>query len=540
MSIRETITKAAEKTGKNGKMHNLALGALVALFFFLFFFLGGSLNGSIDDAASIIWKSKVEGDLKQASVIIDAAYPGDWASADGVLYKGGRVVNDNDVLVDRLKELSGSDVALFAKDKAIAVTYPAGTMRATGETLPKDVQTPVLQGGSTYLGVSSIFGKERLGAYKPLFDADGKAVGVLFMAVDETDFARAMGQPHTRLYLFGAVLFLLAVTGIALLYLPQRFAKRQAAVDAVAKVEAETNGVLSDAAAAEIAKLEGALKAAQSEREESKDMIARLQEELAALQERVTAEIEAKEQTRREKESAEARDDERTEMCRKRLASLEEVLLRAPSEREYDARANIISDVTSAVQRTGSLLNKTASEPKTAPSVPPIDLTSVETALAENRAAREESDGESIQKQIEITLDRAQQIHILAFNAAVEAAKAGDAGRSFAVVAERIRRLAEEAGEATTSCKMILDAFEQQDVDADALLQVLRQYIDVKVWLEAECRQLFEERREQAAAVRSLTTAISNLLGKVESGEERILLQDIGKLVQTWKKEGGA
>jgi len=44
----------------------------------------------------------------------------------------------------------------------------------------------------------------------------------------------------------------------------------------------------------------------------------------------------------------------------------------------------------------------------------------------------------------------ASNIHMISFNASIEAARAGDHGRSFAVVAEAIRTLAEETQEATS------------------------------------------------------------------------------------------
>lgn len=537
MSIQERITKAAEKAGANGKIYHRVLVVLVALFFLLFVFFGSLLNTSIDDAASIIWKSKVEGDLKQASVILDDAYPGDWASADGLLYKGGRVVNDNDVLVDRLRELSGSDVALFAQDKAIAVTFPSGTMRATGEMLPQEVQETVLQGGSSYVGTAAIFGTERLGAYKPLFDVHGKVAGVLFMSANEQVYARAMGHPHTQLYLFGAVLALLSLTGLALVYLPQRLSRKQAQDDAIAKIEVKTNGAVSDEAAAEIAKLEIALKKAENEGQDAARRADMLRDELERIREELEKEREEAIRMRQEKLTLETKDSRATKEREEQHRVLDEILSCIPDERAFDARSNIISDVISAVERVNAIVESIETDLQPSPDVPIVQLAAIEAALAENQSVRGEAGTQHMLEALDTTADRTQQIHLLAFNAAVEAAKAGETGRSFAAVAEQIRRLSEEAGEATTRSKMILDACIQRDVDADALVQVLSAYMDARDWLESDRRTRLAERREEAHTIMRLTKAIANLIEKVERVEERELLLRLREQAELWRRE---
>ena len=59
---------------------------------------------------------------------------------------------------------------------------------------------------------------------------------------------------------------------------------------------------------------------------------------------------------------------------------------------------------------------------------------------------------------VETVRDLATQSHVLSLNASIEAVKAGEAGKSFAVVAQEVRALAEQSGaSATTIAKMVED-----------------------------------------------------------------------------------
>lgn len=82
--------------------------------------------------------------------------------------------------------------------------------------------------------------------------------------------------------------------------------------------------------------------------------------------------------------------------------------------------------------------------------------------------------GESSQEIGEITeliSDITEQTNVLALNAAIQAASAGEAGRGFSVVAEEVQRLAERSAEATKQIAALVKAIQTDTHDAVAAME---------------------------------------------------------------------
>ncbi len=82
--------------------------------------------------------------------------------------------------------------------------------------------------------------------------------------------------------------------------------------------------------------------------------------------------------------------------------------------------------------------------------------------------------GESSQEIGEITeliSDITEQTNVLALNAAIQAASAGDAGRGFSVVAEEVQRLAERSGDATKQIAVLVRTIQTDTQEAVAAME---------------------------------------------------------------------
>ncbi len=466
-------------------------------------------------------EDKADGDLQQTEEILSLAYPGAWEIRNGALYKGETKLDGEFGIVDRLASLSGNNVTIFRGDERVSTTFVQDGKRLVGTKASEKVIEAVLKNGERYVGEAEVLGDKYFCAYDPIRDSQGNTIGMMFMGIPkdkvellQRDFLVSTG---------GVTLLLVLLVGVVvLLVLRKIMIPLQNAVSAMERIADGdlSGGALAVGSGDEIGQLADAANRMKASIVEMLRDIATSAEQLAAASEELSASTSQTSETIRKVSDnivsiATGTEQQATDMGQMNDKS-EAVGMSMASLQVSAQSMQEVAEESQGFAKTG---HETVSNA----------IGAMQKMSAQMESSLEVVDGLGKQSKdiagiVETISGIAEQTNLLALNAAIEAARAGEAGRGFAVVADEVRKLAEQSALAAKNItgiitriqqdtRQAMEAMERGNVEVQNGTGMVRRTGEVFSHIEQQIDALCEEIKK---SIECIEQADSECLGMVE------------------------
>ncbi|MEC8082576.1 MAG: methyl-accepting chemotaxis protein, partial [Pseudomonadota bacterium] len=164
--------------------------------------------------------------------------------------------------------------------------------------------------------------------------------------------------------------------------------------------------------------------------------------------------------------------------------------------------AGVANDTANEAQTSSELTNQGIRAVNTSQGAIDGLVRDINDAL--NRAGELEKSSEAIASVLEVIRNIAEQTNLLALNAAIEAARAGEQGRGFAVVADEVRTLATRTQDSTNEIETMIEQLKVNVQESSRAIQNSRNNADTTVANFDEVIRIFGSLEESFGKVQQM------------------------------------
>ncbi|MFD2171782.1 methyl-accepting chemotaxis protein [Tumebacillus lipolyticus] len=479
-------------------------------------------------------QEKLQSDVKLSYQIIENKYPGAWNVRGDKLYKGEQLMSGNDRLVDEFQKLMGGDtVTMFLGDARTATTIKnEDGSRATGTKVADVVAESVLKRGEVYYGEAEVIGIVNRTAYEPIRDASGKVVGIWSVGVPESMFAQLVNDFRFGLIVFGAIGLLVGI--IAAWFMAERFSRPLVKLNKVANKVAAGDLRIEKFAVAredEIGQLIGSVNKMVDNLHELINQVNVTAEHVAATSEQLAAST----------DQAAVATEQITKTIQDVAIGAERQVQSAVDSADAMEALSVgimrIAETSTVVSEASWQSAKEAEQGNESILTAKRQMGMIHTSVHETASGIQllEKRSQEIGEIVEVITGIAQQTNLLALNAAIEAARAGEQGKGFAVVADEVRKLAEQSGVSAGRISDLIQTIQKETTKAAGSMNEVTREVQVGTEVVNVAGEAFERillsAKQVADQIQEVTAASEEMSASTEQVSHSV--EDMSRIAQS-------